>query len=1216
MSSTLVKIIRISMVLIAIMASIQMIAGQETRGAIRGSVLDPNGAPIAGAKVVVSDPARGSAVSVTSNGEGFFQVNYLLSGKYSITVEVQGFKKLLRENVTVDIGNTIQVDLPLEVGGATETVTVTSDIQQLNTENGSVSQTIDAKRMADLPLSKGDPYKLIGTSTGVTYTGSARLDRPFEPTHIVGYAMDGTRGNRSDLTIDGAPSTATANGNEVIASYVPPSDIIQEFKVQTATFDAQFGNTEGGVTSISIKSGTNALHGSGYYFGEPISLAANDVFGKARGQSIVQTVSKRYGGSINGPVRIPKLYNGKDKTFFLFGWESIRDTRPRFDAAATTWVPTAKLRIGDFSDYLPTGTGTCASPNANAVCIFNPFTRVGTGAGTAFAGNIIPDNLISPVAKAVLTYYSLPKTAGLSGNLADSTLTEKTRKYDNFTFRIDQNITKNNRFFIRGSYYDRDSFYNDYMGTAATGNVFGFKSRQGVVDDVQILNGSTVLNVRYGFNRFIRIGEQREEAQGFDLTKLAFPSAYNNLTSSIIRRFPRFDFPSGQMFSTGFGNEFRPVSSHAPSVTLNKTFNTHSTKFGAELRVYREDDSFTSNDQTAQFIFDNTYTRASSSSTADVNGLQAYAAFLLGLPTTAQIVRRADYSEYSKTYGLFAQDDWKVTKNLTLNLGVRYDIETPLVERQNKSIAGFDASYVQQAIQDQARANLTANPVSVAVTGTNTVAIDPASFNVRGRLIFASSDNPELYKTPKNTILPRFGAAYKLSDSTVLRGGFGMFAGFLGERRGDVIQPGYTRTTQVALTTSALGASIPQNIATGFLNTAILEPVGNAQGALTGLGGAISFFNQNPKVSKQMRYQFGVQHELPKGFFLELMYVGNYGYDIEIARNINAVPLQYLNGDNSRSTAMVANNTKLGTNNTCAVNVCTGGVRNPFTGITINGVNPFAGTGFVNATGSVALSQLLRPFPAFGDITTSVNDGKSWYNSAQIVVSKRLASGFQGQVSYTFSKWIQATEYLNAADALPTKMIGDQDVPHRLAMNFTYQLPFGKGARFGNDANGWTNALIGGWQVTGVYQYQSGFPIAFGTDLFFNGGRVGLPRKNTSTWFDTANFVSVLNATATNATPVSHIRSFPLRFSDVRRDTINNVDLSLLKDIRFNETMKLRLTLELFNALNSAYLPAANTNPTNNVVLTTAVASGFGTVSGATQDNYARRAQLGIKFVF
>ena len=221
-------------------------------------------------------------------------------------------------------------------------MTVTADVPQLNTENASLGQVIDSQRLAELPLVHGDPYTLIGLSPGTSSTGDPRLDRPFEPTHIVGFAVNGVRGNRMDLTIDGVASTATANANEVIASYVPPSDIVQEFKVQTATFDAQFGNTEGSVTSISIKSGTNSLHGSAYYFAEPGSWAANDTFGKARGQERPSTYSNRFGGYVSGPVRIPWLYNGKDKTFFLFGFEGIRDSRPRFDVS-NVWVPTAAL---------------------------------------------------------------------------------------------------------------------------------------------------------------------------------------------------------------------------------------------------------------------------------------------------------------------------------------------------------------------------------------------------------------------------------------------------------------------------------------------------------------------------------------------------------------------------------------------------------------------------------------------------------------------------------------------------------------------------------------------------------------------------------------------------------------------------------------------------------------------------------------------------------
>lgn len=1165
------------------------INGQETRGAIRGLVMDPNNAPVPGAKVTVKDTERGTSITVTSNSDGFFQANYLLSGNYLVSVEASGFKRLLKENVIIAIGETRQFNLNLEVGIAQETVTVTADTQNLNTENASVAQTIDSRKISELPLPKGDPYKLMGTATGVAHTGSQRLDRPFEPTHIVGYAIDGTRGNRSDLTIDGVSSTSTANANEVIASYVPPSDIVQEFKVQTATFDAQFGNTEGGVTSISIKSGTNSLHGTGYYFTEPLSLTALDAFGKARGQAKPQNDSKRFGGSISGPIMFPWLYNGKDKSFFLFGYEGIRDSRPRFDAN-NIWVPTDALKNGDFSAY--------------GVTIWDPASRIQVGSNfVAQTGwSVIPTARISPVAKKILEFYTAPKVSGttLRNNIADSSLTEVTDPYNNWTFRIDQNLTSKNRMFVRGSYYDRLSFYNEYMpDSPATGVNFIFASRQGVIDDVHVFNGSTVLNVRYGYNRFIRQQDQEEDARGFDLTRLGMPATFNNFASDVVRRFPRLDFTGGSgsnMLGTGFGNETRPTTTHNFSAILNKTFGTHSSKFGAELRIYREDSTFKSNDQTMFLTFNNTYTKqASNTSTPDTDGLQAFGAFLLGLPTTATITRRADYSEYSKTWGFFFQDDWKVNNRLTLNFGLRYELEEALKERNGKSIKNFDVNYVQQAVQDAARAKLTASPV----TGMDGNSINPASFNVRGGLVFAQTGEA-LYNTPKDTILPRFGIAYRWDDKTVIRGGFGLFAGFLGQRRGDVIQPGFTRTTQVSLTTNAAGAPIPFDIVTGFQNTAILEPVGSAQGFQTNLGGGITFFNQDPEVSKQLRYQAGFQRELPWGFFLEAMYVGNYGYDIERTVNINALPNQYLNTDNFRSTAMVNNNTLLGQ-----------AVSNPFAGL-----SQFTGTGFINTT--IARQQLLRPFVAFGDINTTVNDGKSWYNSGQFVLNKRVTAGFTAQLSYTFSKWIQQTEVLNAADPTPTKMIGDQDVPHRFSMNYIYTLPFGRGQMWGSGISRVADAFIGGWQFSGVYTYQSGFPIAFG-NVFYQGGKISINSTNSSGWFNRDAFLWNFNntsAASTAATPVSNLRTFPMRFSDVRRDSVNNMDFSLLKDIRFNETMKIRLTLELYNAFNEPYFPAPSTSATTALGFSSGVWTGFGTISPSNQDNYARRGQIGIKFIF
>src|SRR6201991_3144817 len=326
---------------------------QELRGKISGRVVDSTGAAVSGAAVTITDQGRAATTTLTTNADGLFDAPYLVPGSYQVLVEASGFKKAIVDKVVVAINETRTLTIPLDVGTVQETVTVTSEASQLNLSDANLGMTIDRKRVDELPSIHGDPYILMNLSPGVAYTGSSRLDRPFEPTHIANFAMGGARGIRSDLLIDGAPSTATANANEVIASYVPPTDSTQEFRVQTATFDAQFGNTEGGVTSISIKSGTNGFHGSGYYWTEPAGVTANDFFANAAKQGRPDSFSNRWGGSIGGPVWIPKVYNGRNKTFFFWAYENIRDARPRNNGTPTT-ASAAMLR-GDFSELLKLG---------------------------------------------------------------------------------------------------------------------------------------------------------------------------------------------------------------------------------------------------------------------------------------------------------------------------------------------------------------------------------------------------------------------------------------------------------------------------------------------------------------------------------------------------------------------------------------------------------------------------------------------------------------------------------------------------------------------------------------------------------------------------------------------------------------------------------------------------------------------------------------------
>src|SRR5262249_2960234 len=310
-----------------------------------------------------------------------------------------------------------------------------------------------------------------------------------------------------------------------------------------------------------------------------------------------------------------------------------------------------------------------------------------------------------------------------------------------------------------------------------------------------------------------------------------------------------------------------------------------------------------------------------------------------------------------------------------------------------------------------------------------------------------------LYKTPKNNIMPRFGLAYRLNDKTVIRGGYGIFFGFLGQRRGDVVQTGYSISTNFVPTTD--GATITGTLSNPFPN-GILNPPGSAQGYQTNLGNAISFFNQRPLSPYNQRWELGVQCELPAGFVVEASYVGNRGTHIEINRNINTVPNRFLSALPTRDAARIS--------------YLTGTVSNPFAGL---------GIPEVGASSTISRQNLMKPFPEFGNVVTTTNDGYSWYHSAQLRIEKRFSKGYTVQASYTHSKFMQASEYLNPADPRPTEVISDSDYPNRFAMSAIYELPFGKGRQFLSGSNGIVSRIVGGWQVQGVYTYQTGRPLDF-----------------------------------------------------------------------------------------------------------------------------------------
>jgi hypothetical protein len=1178
---------------------------QETRGTIVGRVTDASGAVVPGADVQVMNQAMGTTVALKTNPEGYYSAPLLLPGTYQVKFAAAGFKGFVRSDVLLQIADRIEVNAALEVGTAEQSVTVSGAAELLGTETSSLGSVIGESQISHLPFSYSNPFLLMALSTGTAFTGNARLDRPFEPSHIANFSVDGVRGLQSDITLDGAPATATANENEVIASYVPTPDMLTEFKVQTATFDAAVGNTAGGVTNLSIKSGTNSFHGTAYYGFQRRDFWANDFYVNKLGNPTPDFRFDRWGGTIGGPVWIPKVYNGKNKTFFMFGYEGIHDSRPRYDAT-TPSVPTPEMKNGDFSGLLK------LNPSYQ---IYNPYTRRQVGARFVedqFAGNIIPKQYWNTVGKNILDQYyptpSSPQSAlpDFTNNMLEPDLAEKA-KYYTITTRIDQNIGDRQRLYTRYSQYTRHSTYNDYFNNPATGTYFLFEAQNAVLDDVITLNPTTVLDVRYGYNRFVRGSDNNQNSIGFDLTTLGFPASYNNLIPANTRRFPRVDL-SGYLPTGSQTGEYRPVDTHSLTASISKAVHAHALRGGLEFRVYRENDGFFSADQTGRYNFDATYTRGpqDNSPTAPSNLGQSVAALLMGIPsvTNTYVNIPGNYAEQSMAWGFYFQDDWKVTQKLTLNLGLRWEFETPLTERYDRSVKSFDPNYVPPYAA-AAQANYAANATAIN-------ALPASQWLVKGGLTFAGvGTSRELYNTPKKNLLPRFGFAYQVTSRTVVRGGFGMYQGFLGERRGDVFQAGYSQQTPFSAF-AADGTTLVRTLSNPF--DSLLQPVGNSLGGQTYTGQNITTaFNQNPLMPTMYRWQMDVQHQLPGGVLVEAAYVGNKGIHMEIFKNINGLPDQYL------STLPVRDNSTTCTaGQGCGNGYVTAQVPNPFYGLQMPLGTPAS---FTSTT--ISRQQLLQPYPEFGAIATTTNQGYSWYHSFQLRADKRLAKGLMVTANYTFSKSMQAIEYLNAGDSAPARVISDQDTPHRFSASWVYQFPFGKGRALFSNTRGVVGRLIGGWETSGVWAFASGLPISFPAvpSPFFNFGRTmtannqdyflindpslavrPLDQRSADQWFNTTPFV-----TAAAAQPVNHLRTSPYRFSGLRGPRPNNWDMAVNKDTVIREGHTIRFSAQALNIFNHPLYPTPSVAYTN---------VNFGQSVGSIQANYPRRLQLELKYIF
>lgn len=1132
-------------------------ADQDPRGALTGRVTDPSGAAIAGAEVRATNVDTAVTASGKTSDAGVYSIPFLLSGVYTVTVELSGFRKFVRENIQIRVSETVEVNVPLEVGGIVETTEVRTETPVLETAGASLGHVIDERRVQELPIVAGNPLELALLAPGVV-EGTRFIWKPAFSFHQV--TIEGNGALNNEFQIDGVANTfAEVDNGRSRYAFAPPASAVREFKVQTAAYDASVGHTIGGFINVSTAGGTNQLRGEGHWFYRSSDLSARDYFAKKAGTTPPDFDDNRYGFSLGGPMILPRVYNGKNKTFWFYTWERNKWGSP---LTFTGTVPTAAQRNGDFSQLLALGPQyQIYDPATTAVAPGGRLTR------QPFPNNIIPANRLDAVGRNLVNLYALPNQPGTidgRNNYFKALMAEE--DYHVHFGRVDHAFTNNNRAFVRAHYDFWEEDKNRHFDNDVNGLILNRINRGVAVDDVHVM-GPMVLNLRYGFTQ--QEFPEHRTSIGTDLGALGFSPALAGLVVdpdlATIPRIRAGGYSAISPWETGDGTT--ESLTHTFVAGMNTLRGRHNMKGGVDFRIYRALGNRYPQSVSPDLNFTTTYTRGpfDNSSAAPIG--QELASMLLGIPD-GLMVRPASFVIQDRYLGMYIHDDFQVSSRLTLNLGLRYELEQPLTERDDRLVAGF-AYDTSNPIEAAARANYALNPIPE-------IPVD--QFRVRGGLTWVNQNGvgPSPFRGEKNNFMPRLGMAYQPTDTTVLRAGWGVYYDTIGVNTTRALQTGFSQSTPIQASLDN-GLTYVATLANPF-PSGLLPPRGSSGGLTTNLGQNLEFYSRDRKHPYSHRWSVSVQQALPGQILGEATYVGNHGVNLPAVRNINATPLQYLSTSPSRDQA--------------TVNYLTAQFPNPF-----RGLDPIYGS-------TISRANLLRPYPEFGNIMVEESIGNSWYHSMQLRGERRFSRGYTFQATYTYSKLMEAVEFLNAADPTPTEVIGVFDRPHRVTISGIWELPIGHGRRFGNSLHSALNAVVGGWQLSGVIVHQAGPPLNFG-NIIFTGDleEIELPgdERTDRRWFNTDAGFNRNSAQQLD----SNVRTFPLRIGEARADGRATWDISAIKNFQLGGTAVLQVRAEVYNLWNRPNFREPNTAPTS---------SDFGVTTRTGTD--PRNAQFSLKLKF
>lgn len=1150
---------------------------QTTFGTVVGTISDPSGAALPGVEVTLTDLGTGDKRQATTGEDGLYQFVNILPGNYKVDAEKPGFKHFTRQPVVVEVQQSVRIDIPMPLGDVSQNVEVTAQTPLLQTTTSSLGQVVQQRLTNELPLNGRNVFNLVTLAPSVVPQGQSMTNptgsNPFAWNN---YQIGGAFAGESASYLDGAPLN---NGYLNLPALIPTQDSIQEFKVQTNNLSSEWGRFAGGVVNLDTKSGTNEFHGTLYEYLRNKLLNANTFFNNRAGIERPAFTQNQFGGNAGGPLVIPHLYDGRNKTFWFFSMEGFR---VRQGQSFVLNVPTAAERTGDFSNL--------RDASGNLIPIYDPNSTFQTGVDAngkpVYARkqiscngqlNVICPSQLNPTSLALLRLWPAANAQGAPFTNVNNFVTNASVGGNNNQTlgRLDQVISDKQRVFGRFTYWNNlnlpiDPFKNGVCQDRCTES---FDVYNGVIDDVYSFAPTLVGDFRASASRFQY--DRTNPTQGFDLTSIGWPSFLNAQISPTIRALP---LPNVQSMSDGlFGSQGAGSVIVArdndydftPSLTWIK--GKHTLKFGGQFHIQQHNYAQT-NVASGLFNFDRNFTASSPQS--GVGGF-GFATYLLGYPAgISQSIPAFAASE--QLYGAeYVNDSWQVNDKLTLNLGLRYEQAFPWTERYNR-ISWFDPTVPNALTQG----------TSLPAKGQIELVASQLRKD-RGQLNFDARQ-----------LAPRFGFAYRATQKTVVRGGYGVF--WIPTTVIWDLAPNNDNLNSIGtpFVSSINGGLTPfGNFSNPFPNGMLQPPGRDPNFQKTFLGQGINAAIPTQPYAYQQQWNFDIQQELAGGLLFDIAYAGSKGTHLAAgSQNVNQLPDQYLS---------------LGT-------TLTKSVPNPYYGLVTKGTL---------AQPTVTYGQLLRPFPEFTGVSLRGSSwGSSIYHSMQVKLEKRFSAGGTLLAAYTWAKLISnmdaVTGWLEGDtggiagvqdwnNLRAERSISSDNIPHRLIVSYAVDLPFGRGKHFLGDASGITDKLVSGWGFDGVTTLQSGFPLKFSTsrnltNSYGGGSRPnvvcadaslsGSPESRLNQWFNTSCFVQPAAFTFGNEARVD---------SHLRQDWTRNFDVSVFKTVSITERVGLQFRAECFNILNKPQFGPPGTSVGT---------SNYGVVS--SQVNNPRLVQFALKLKF